>query len=289
MRGTDNSRFYLVRASGRAGVHKNEMRRAGLFLLLVASLTFASQLPERTVAAFDDYVKRVEARMDSKVLESRSELKTRVQNGEIVAFPFAHREAGHVASVQVPEGLINHWFGGMFLPGRTVEQVRAVLQDYGNYSKIYQPDVAESRLEKASGDEFDIFLRLYRHVKVKALLGLNFPVEFNSNYHVRYSKLGNMLMVRSVSTRIAEVKDPKKTHTLEYEIGRDHGYLWRLRSYWRVYPTQGGVFVECEAVSLSRSVPGFVEKMVTYFTTNFPEDSMRHTLAATKEAVAANK
>jgi hypothetical protein len=260
-----------------------------LLLAVCAAMSMQAsvRLSERTRDAFDDYIRRAESHMDSKVLDHMPALRARTVKGEIVAVPFANRATGSGASVPVPEGLVNHWLGAMFIPGATVEQVKAVMQDYANYSRIYAPDVTDSKLIKASGDEFDIFLRLHRQVRIKALLGYGFPVEFNSNYHVRYYRSGDVLEVRSVSTRIAEVKDPKKSHTVELEPGDDSGYLWRLRSYWRVYPSDGGVFVECEAISLSRSVPGFVEKMVTYFTTNFPEDSMKNTLQATRQAVQA--
>jgi hypothetical protein len=254
-------------------------------ILAAVSAQATVRMSEETRKAFDNYIKQVESKMDTPALARLPEGMVRAANGEIVAVPFAHREAGRGASVPIPEGLINHWVGAMFVPGATVERVRAVLENYGNYSQVYAPEVAESKVLKSAGEEFDVFMRLHRQVRVKALLGYGFPVEFNAKYHIRYHNSGDTLQVHSTSTRIAQVKDPKKSHTEEYEPGNDDGYLWRLQSYWRVYPGKGGVFVECEAVSLSRSVPGFVEKMVTYFTTNFPEDSMRHTLKATRAAV----
>lgn len=250
----------------------------------------AAHLTSITRNEFDAYANRMESQMDSAALDrAGAATKARVMKGEVVAVPYANHSAAGVASVNVTDGLLNHWLGVMYLPGASVDQVRAVLQNYPNYSSIYQPDVAESKLVKASPDQFDIQLRLHRQVHVKALLGLNFPVEFNAAFHVQYSQAAQMLRVRSVSTRIAEVKDPKKSHAVEFEPGNDSGYLWQLRSYWRVYPVAGGVIVECEALSLSRSVPGFVEKMVSYFTTNFPEDSMRNTLNATRTAVLSSR
>lgn len=255
---------------------------------LVAVLGYgAVRMSDATREAFDGYVRRMETQIESKGLDRMPGLRERALRGEIVAVPFANRAAGSGASVPVPEGLANHWFGALFIPGATVDGVRSVLQDYDDYSRIFRPDVAESKLLRREGEEFDVFLRLYRHVRVKAMLGFGFPVEFNSSYHIRYMRAPEMLQVRSASTRIAEVKDPKKSHTVELPPGEDSGYLWRLRSYWRVYPGPNGVFVECEAISLSRSVPGFVEKMVTYFTTNFPEESMRNTLRSTREAVSS--
>lgn len=265
--------------------------RAALGLAFMGALSAAGavHLSDQTREAFDAYIKQVEAQMDTNALEKLPGGAARVAKGEIVAAPFAYREAGKGASVAIPDGLVNHWVGAMLIPGATVDQVRAVMQNYAEYSKVYAPEVTESRVLKATPTDFDVFLRLHRQVHIKALLGYGFPVEFNSEYHVRYYKTGETIQVRSVATRISEVKDPKKSHTEELPPGNDSGYLWRLRSYWRLTPAKEGVLVECEAISLSRSVPGFVEKMVTYFTTNFPEDSMRHTLKATRDATVGKR
>jgi hypothetical protein len=43
-----------------------------------------------------------------------------------------------------------------------------------------------------------------------------------------------------------------------------------------------GVYVECEAISLSRDVPHFVQYIVGSFIKKFPAESMRSTLTALK-------
>lgn len=255
------------------------------FIIAAAVCPAGVRISDPAQEAFAEYARQVESRRDRSALDRVSGLKNRVLAGEVVAVPFAVKSEGSHASVPVAGGLINHWLGAMYLPGVTVDQVRAVLQDYPNYRVTYATDITESKLLNHAGSEYDIFLRLNRTVKVPALLGYSFPVEFNANFHVEYRDAGAGFLVRSVSTRIAEVRSPKKSHSDELPPGDDSGYLWRLNSYWRVYPENGGVIAECEAVSLSRSVPGFVEKLVTYFTTNFPEDSMRNTLKATKAAL----
>lgn len=268
-----------------------------LCILAVATAAGNVRLTAATASGFDEYIRHIEAQMDSdaqaqrvRVLDRLPEERARVMKGDVAAIPFAQRASGQGASINITGGLINHWFGAAFIPRATVDDVRAVLQDYDSYSRIYAPDVTESRLLKRNGDEFDIFLRLHRQIRVKVLFGYSFPVEFNTTYHVPYSMRAGVLHVRSISTRIAQVKDPKNSHTAEYPPGDDDGYLWRLNSYWRIYETNAperGVILECEAVSLSRSVPSFLQGVITYFTTNFPEESMRTTLDATRRAVQA--
>jgi hypothetical protein len=264
----------------------------GLFLAFLPNPCRAVELKQETKKAFEEYVRATETEMaaHTAALPRLPELQSRLTQHGVVASPFAHRKAGAEASVHIQDGLINHWLGAVFVPEAQVGDVRAVLQDYDNYSRIYAPDVTASKLDRRSGDDFEIFLRLHRDVRIKALFGYGFPVEFNASYNVQYSTEGEMLLVRSISTRIAQVRDPKKSHTDEYPPDGGDGYLWGLNSYWRIYPGDlagaKGVYVESEAVSLSRSVPGFVAKMVTYFTSNFPRESLESTLSKTKAAVS---
>jgi hypothetical protein len=268
-----------------------------LFLVSLAAPCHAVELKEQTKKAFDEYVRAIEAEMAADAAAQRApvlprllELQSGLSQSGVVAAPFAYRKVGDEASLNIQDGLINHWVGAIFVPGATVGDVRTVLQEYGNYSRIYAPDVTESKLIRRSGDEFDVFLRLHRDVRVKALFEFAFPVEFNASYKVHYSMAGETLLLRSKSTRIAQVRDPKKSHTDELPVDRGDGYLWRLYSYWRIYAGElsgtKGVYVESEAVSLSCSVPGFVAKMVTYFTSNFPRESLESTLSKTKAATA---
>ena len=85
--------------------------------------------------------------------------------------------------------------------------------------------------------------------------------------------------------------DPKKAYLLSYATkinevdkppGDDRGFLWRLNSYWRLQEADGGVYVECEALSLSRDVPAFLNYIVGSFIKKFPAESMRNTLSALK-------
>jgi hypothetical protein len=269
------------------------MRHVFVWLLLacLADPCRAVDLKQETKKAFEEYVRAIETEMAADVAAHRAavlprlpELQSRLTQRGIVASPFAHRKAGDDASVHIQDGLINHWLGAVFVPNVKVAEVRAVLEDYDNYSRIYAPDVIASKLVHRSGDDLEIFLRLHRDVRIKALFGYGFPVEFNGSYQVHYSMADETLLVRSISTRIAQVRDPKKSHTDEYPPDGGDGYLWRLNSYWRIYPSAKGVYVESEAVSLSRAVPGFVAKMVTYFTTNFPRESLESTLTKTKTA-----
>lgn len=274
-------------------------RRSGVFFL-ISAVAFAFPTVRLTDAArkdWNNYVQSTESQMGRdaqshhlRALDGLPELRAKVLSGAIVAVPFPQHRPGGSATVNISDGIINHWLGAVFIPGATVGDVEATLQDYPAYPRIYAPDVAAAKVLDRQGGNFDIAMRLFRRVKVKVLFGYNFPVEFNANFHVSYFDSGDALQVRSISTRIGEVKNPEKSHDVEYPLENDDGYLWRLNTYWRIYEgsngSTSGTFAECEVVSLSRAVPGFVQKSVAYFTTNLPEESMRSTLQATREEAA---
>ena len=251
---------------------------------LFAFLLFA-RLNLPALDAFDHYIALTDERFQRDLhsasfldIDGQSALLTKVRAGETLIESRTTRDNGH--DIKVPGGMIQDWQGTIFIPGATIAQVRGVLQDYDNYKDIYKPDVIDSKLIKRDGEECDIFLRLYK----KQIL----TVVFNSEYHVKYGAVEpNRMYITSHSTRIAEVKNPKRSLLEELPPGDDTGLLWRLNSYWRMEEKDGGVYAECEAISLSRDVPLGLGWMIGRFLERFPRESMLNTLRATRRGVEA--
>jgi hypothetical protein len=93
----------------------------------------------------------------------------------------------------------------------------------------------------------------------------------------------------SRSTRIAEVKNPKKSYEVEAPVGDDAGFLWRLNAYWRFEEADGGVYAECESISLSRDTPLGLGWALNGFVQKLPKESMLNTLLGTRKAVEATR
>ncbi len=257
--------------------------RLFLFCALFAAshpgFAFAKLSPE-TTQAFDRYVQAAESKMAQDAqpgrflrVDSAPDVKAKLRSGDVRIETCPPPDPG----IQVSGGLLQDWLGTMFIPNARIPQVKAVLQDYANYKNIYQPKVIDSKEISRRGDEFDIFLRLYeKHI---------LTVVLNTNYHVRYETLDPQRMyVTSHSTRIAELKDPKRNRD-EEKVGDDTGFLWRLNSYWRFEEADGGVYAECEAISLSRDLPLGLAFLLKGFIEQFPKESMANTLRGTREAV----
>jgi len=241
-------------------------------LLLTAPLASAAHLTPQTSAAFDRYIELTEAQRKADLAANRFLRLNQVGSGQLHVESAATLDQGK--KIEVPDGMIQHWIGAMFIPGATLQRVTDILQDYPNYKNFYPPEVIESKQISHQGDEYDVFLRLYK----KRIL----TVVLNTNYHVRYATVDpHRATVISRSTRIAELKNG----TDELPVGDDTGFLWRLYTYWRFEQSGGGVHAECEAISLSRDVPGFLSWMIKGFLEKFPKESMINTLRGTKSAV----
>ena len=67
------------------------------------------------------------------------------------------------------------------------------------------------------------------------------------------------------------------------------GFLWRLYSYWRFHERDGGAYVECRAISLTRDVPTGLGWIIEPIIQKLPKESLIHTLNATRHALLAKQ
>ncbi|MGH9459824.1 MAG: hypothetical protein ACRD1X_01295, partial [Vicinamibacteria bacterium] len=165
---------------------------------------------------------------------------------------------------------VHHWYGSVFVPGATLEDVLLWEQDYARHEDYFD-EVEVSRLISREGDVFRIFLRLRRTRVI--------TVHYNTEHLVVYSHHGpGRATSTSEATHIRELEDVGTPREREKSSDQDRGFLWRLNSYWRFKNEEGGVIVECESVSLSRDVPQGVAWMVQSFLESVPKESLENTL-----------
>jgi hypothetical protein len=259
-----------------------------LALIAVSSLPAGAQvLKPSTVSGFEQYIKSKEARskkeltdgknflwVDALPQKDRSEAYADLKRGRTVV-----RRSDECADcTSVPGGLIHDWTGIVFVPAITLQQALSALQDYDSDAKYYQPQVVNSKLLKRSGDDFRVFLRL-KQVQVMTVV-------LDTEYDIHYTHLdASHAYSRSYSTRIAEVENYGEPQERDLPVGDDHGFLWRLYSYWRFYQADGGVYVQCNAISLTRDVPTGLGWLVRPFIENIPSESLNFTLEATRTAL----
>jgi hypothetical protein len=254
---------------------------AGVLALWTAGAGAAVELKSESVAAFDSYIRTTEARIADQASGKRSFLWTDessqrrdlVRKGQVVAQPWNSR-----VEVQVPSGLIHDWIGSVFIPGVTLEGVLALVRNYDNHYKLYQPEVIASRTLQHEGNHYKVYLRLLK----KKILTVVLNTEHDVNY---YPLSANRVHSRSYSTRIAEVENPGERDERELPVGAGHGFLWRLYSYWRFEERDGGVYMECQAVSLTRDIPAGLGWLIEPIIRDLPRESLIRTLEGTRQAL----
>ena len=182
-------------------------------------------------------------------------------------------------NLDVPDGRIHHWVGAIFVPGTTVDQVvKSLVANAGQESGSYD-DVIASRLIARDGDHLRVFLKLRRTKVITAT--------YNTEHNVEYRRLGGQrASSRSVATRIAELDDAGTAAEHEKAAGTDSGYLWRLNAYWRYEQSNDGVLIECESVSLSRSIPTLLRPFISGVVEGVARESLERTLVSLRRVLS---
>jgi hypothetical protein len=174
----------------------------------------------------------------------------------------------------VDGGLVNHWRGTVFVPGVALDHLLKVLQE-PQADKHKQVDVISSRVVSRDGDSQKVYLRLRRTKFV--------TVVYDTEYDVDYLRLTpGRALSNSISTRIVEVEHAGTPRERTLPEGDDHGYMWRLNSYWRYQQVDGGVLVEIESLTLSRDLPPIIGPLIRPIITSTARESMARTLASVR-------
>ena len=256
-----------------------------LALCLLAGLPDAArvQLKPATVEAFDKYMRAAAARFNSSLhadaflwVDASANRKRAMSEGKIVAAP-----SSQTGDIEIPDGLIHDWTGAVFVPGATLTETLRMVEDYDNHKYIYRPEVIDSRLLSHHDGDFHIYLRILK----KQIL----TVVLNTEHDVHYTRLDRTRWCsKSFTTRIAEVEDPGPNER-ELPPGNDHGFMWRLNTFWKFEERDGGVYLECQAISLSRDVPLGLGWLINPIIRSLPRESLTNTLRETRQALTPPK
>jgi len=90
------------------------------------------------------------------------------------------------------------------------------------------------------------------------------------------------------TTEVRQIEDYGHAGAHALPPGTGNGFVWRLHSMIRYEERDGGVYLELEAIALSRDIPaafrGLVKPVVNHISTN----SLTATLRQTRDAVKSN-
>lgn len=242
----------------------------------------AVELQPPTTEAWQDYVRHADERMQARLdgrkpflwVDDIPERALRARHGEVVVAP-----AAGAGTQTVPNGLIHDWVGAAFIPNATIESLLAVVHDYDRYKEIYKPVVTDSRLIDAGAADQE-FSMIWQHQVMfvnAAVRGRYRAHDFSIGPHRWYG-----VVDATTLQQIEEYGHPGE-HLLPPDTGG--GFIWRAHSISRYEERDGGVYLELEAIVLSRDIPSSLQWLVNPVVNHLSINSLTTTLRQTRQAV----
>lgn len=180
---------------------------------------------------------------------------------------------------KVPSGLIHHWLGVGFVPSVEIEEILRIVRDYDRYKDVYQPGVIASISHGTEGTKDLFSMRLInKSVLAKTALDTDCEASYFRIDDRHWYGISN-------TTHIQEVDrfGTPAQRTLPEDQGT--GLIWRLSSITRLEERDGGVYMELEAIVLSRDILAAFRLVVTPIVRRVSRDSLATSLHQTKVAV----
>jgi hypothetical protein len=260
------------------------LRSKAFFIALFARSVLAVDLTQATVDAFNRYIAVTEERLEPRFRGQRflspdesPEWRQQLKRGALIVHPV--QSDGMVA---VKGGLIQNWTGAVFIPGSSMKRVLSIVQDYDHHKDFYKPEVADAKIRSRTGGDFQVYMRI---VKTKLLLSDVLNIE----HEIRFTTIDpHRVYSRAYSLRIAEVTGAGKPGEHELAVGKDRGFLWRIYGYWFFEESDGGVYVTCQSITLTRDLPFALGKILGPVLRDLPGEAVRNSLEQTRKAVLEN-
>jgi hypothetical protein len=255
---------------------------AAVLALLFANLSRAAELKPETISAWEDYVQQKDAAVKSSTqapgLALDDEDDVSLRGGKILVDPIGP----HIPK-RVPNGLIHDWVGTAFIPNASMLEVLAAVRDYDHYKEVYHPAVIDSKVVSTGTDEdrFSVLLINKEVVKKKAIEG---------DYRASYVRIDDRHWYSiAESTRVQEIEDYGAPN--QRLLPEDHGagLIWRVHTITKYDEQEGGVFMQVEAMVLSRDVPAALRLIVNPIVRRVSRSSLQLSLSQTRGAIESSR
>jgi hypothetical protein len=274
----------------KSGSHANRM----LALFFAACLALpvpvdAADLQPQVAQAYDRYIELTGAQVTAELAQSgpylwverlppaqRASDEAQLKNGELVIERLETLDSGK--AIAAPGGIIHHWIGTVFVPGATLAQTISFMEDYDHKTEYFQPDIVRSKILRHEGDDYFVNLRFYKKKIITTV------IDTDQEIHYHFIDATHAYS-RSRTTRVQEVDNVGKSDEKLEAEGHDRGFMWRMNTYWRFEEKDGGTYVECQAISLTRDIPTGLGWMVGSFVSSVPRESLTFTLTTARDAL----
>jgi hypothetical protein len=257
------------------------MMLRGALLGAISVLTLSQHaMAEPTAAAtsaFNSYIDKVEAGLAKQHSAANTFLaapmtaqeESLLRQGQLVIAPLTP-----LTGSPLPGALLHDWRGTAFVPGAKVADFERLLKDISAYPTFYSPQVLQASVLSQQGGQLQALMRVrQKHV---------ITVVMDITYDIRLGRLDAQHGYSvSRSTKVSEIDS--SGHAVA--PGDEHGFLWRLNTYWTYEERDGGLYIQIESVTLTRSVPSGLGWVIQPFIEKIPRESLEFTLRSTSTAL----
>jgi len=209
---------------------------------------------------------------DNYVAGAEQAMASRFDSGELAWVPgFASKDAaarlasGKLVRWNISDAAVNqriagrngtviHWIGAIRIHGTSLAGLKAVLEDYDRYDRIYRPMVFEC---KAEGRE--LILGLHNAYRFASVFPQHYAFRVKARVEDSFGAAVYGVHLGASEIRESDSGVPGRSEFLERY--HDHGIMWALNAYWRARQRGTEIYLEFETITLARSVQGFACKI----------------------------
>jgi hypothetical protein len=275
-------------------IHNHLSFVCGLLLAFSGALRASAQPSSLAVAGFNTYIAATEARLDHQHRQAENQAgdittilagvaatnagEKRLLHGDVIIEPLSAGARG-----DLPGALLHDWRGTVFIPRATAAEFERLLRRVDAYPAVFAPQVIAARITAEPGANH---LQTWMRVRQKHV----FSIVLDASYDVTYAR-GNRSngFSASRSTHIFEMSGTGTEQEHPLTPAEEHGFLWRLNTYWTYEERDGGLFLQVETVSLSRDIPAGLGWALRPLLESIPRESLEFTLSSARSALGTSE
>jgi hypothetical protein len=251
-----------------------------LFGFLIQATVPTARAEEPTPAAvsgFNSYISEAESRLAHQHRSVRDFLvpedADRLHRGDLIIDQLTPSSGG-----DLPDAMLHHWRGTAFAAGATAADFERLMRDFNAYPQRFAPQVIRATVISQRNDHFQATMRVrQKHV---------ITVVMDTTYDIVFGRLdAKHGYSTSRSARISEIDSPGTPRERALSSSEEHGFLWRLNTYWSCEERDHGLYMQIESVSLTRAIPTGLAWAIGPFVESVPRESLEFTLRATRNAL----
>jgi hypothetical protein len=229
------------------------------------------------VSGFNAYISAVETRLARQHRSAQEFLApvdlARLRRGELIV-----EELTPESGEDLTGAMLHHWRGTAFAAGAKAADFERLMRDFNAYPQRYSPQVMSARVISQHGDHYQATMRVRQKHVITVVMDTTYDIVFGRLDPKRGFSV-------SRSTRVSEIDSPGTSKERVLSSSEEHGFLWRLNTYWSYEERDDGLYMQIESVTLTRSIPAGLGWAVGPFVETVPRESLEFTLRATCDAL----